>query len=103
MIYIVCGAFRFCLFCTLIEAAGIMRSICLAINHLHNMNIVHRDIKVSDTSCDIVCIICTYTDSVFYTYACKHVLCMCVCMYVCIYWYVVRTYVYVYAVLEIYS
>ena len=23
-----------------------MRSICLAINHLHNMNIVHRDIKV---------------------------------------------------------
>lgn len=27
------------------EAAEIMRSICLAINHLHNMNIVHRDIK----------------------------------------------------------
>jgi len=34
-------------FCFLIvEAAEIMRSICLAINHLHSMNIVHRDIKV---------------------------------------------------------
>ena len=31
----------------IVEAAEIMRSICLAINHLHNMNIVHRDIKVS--------------------------------------------------------
>jgi len=42
-------------FCfSLVEAAEIMRSICLAINHLHNMNIVHRDIKVRIEVHDIV-------------------------------------------------
>ena len=30
------------------EAAGIVRSICLAVGHLHYMNIAHRDLKVSD-------------------------------------------------------
>ena len=35
--------------CVLLEAANIVRSICLAVAHLHHMNIAHRDLKVSNT------------------------------------------------------
>lgn len=31
----------------ILEAAEIMREICIAVAHLHRMNIAHRDLKVS--------------------------------------------------------
>ena len=48
-------------------AAEIMRAICLAVAHLHNMHIAHRDLKVCST---LTITVHSYSYTLLYTYMC---------------------------------
>ena len=56
----VCGYLSWGYNVSYVGAAEIVRSISLAVAHLHRMNIAHRDLKVYSTVCTLfMCIIVT--------------------------------------------